>query len=308
MLKGSGIRAAGVMRSAQMLRAAAIETDGTGIVGLAPGRSAHAGNDAQADHARILADFDVDLIGLDGEDGQCSDVDGQILADVLGRSVVSDMRVSDLEMGGNGGTISPVFLRALAAFLRVDPPVCFVDFAAAAPGAAFLCHIGPGGVLTAFDAGPGLWGVAPSEQAADQATIAAFLDHSFCLRVPPKRLPADMGLPKASDATRRACVVGAVLCALDHLAPEPGRVIVSGAGEHSPVVQQMLGLVCEVSALSSLAPDLDDADLPAWAVAFAAVQVALGYPISFPGTTGVAAEVGGGQISRPARQVQSPHG
>jgi anhydro-N-acetylmuramic acid kinase len=75
--------------------------------------------------------------------------------------------------------------------------------------------------------------------------------------------------------------------------------LVTGGGRKNPVMMQMLrvGLDCPVEPVEAVG--LDGDMLEAQAFAYLAVRVLNRMPTSAPGTTGVAAPVGGGQVSRP---------
>ena len=77
------------------------------------------------------------------------------------------------------------------------------------------------------------------------------------------------------------------------------RLLVCGGGRHNATLMAMLAAVLPCAVTPVEAVGLDGDMLEAQAFAFLAVRVARGLPTSCPGTTGVAAAVGGGRISRP---------
>jgi anhydro-N-acetylmuramic acid kinase len=87
---------------------------------------------------------------------------------------------------------------------------------------------------------------------------------------------------------------------MEHCPAPPARVLVTGGGRRNPVLMRMLaaGLDCPVVPVE--AAGLDGDMLEAQAFGFLAVRVLAGLPTSAPGTTGVGAAVGGGEVSRPA--------
>ena len=93
--------------------------------------------------------------------------------------------------------------------------------------------------------------------------------------------------------------VTGVAAGLDHLPRPPARVLVSGGSRLNLTLMAMLAnsLPCAVVPIED--EGLDGDMLEAQAFAHLAVRVARGLPTSCPGTTGVAAAVGGGRISRP---------
>ena len=84
-----------------------------------------------------------------------------------------------------------------------------------------------------------------------------------------------------------------------------GRVLVSGGGRHNAALMAELARRMGVEVAPIEALDLDGDMIEAQAFGFLAVRVARGMPTSAPGTTGVGAAVGGGQIARPATRDRS---
>jgi anhydro-N-acetylmuramic acid kinase len=143
----------------------------------------------------------------------------------------------------------------------------------------------------------------------DAGIVGEFLALSHFSRSPPKSLDrnefsqldeAVAGLADAdAAATLTACAAAAVARGLDQCPAPPARVLVAGGGRHNRTLMAMIeaGCDCPVAPVESVG--LDGDMLEAQAFAFLAVRVARGLPTSCPGTTGVAAPVGGGTISQP---------
>jgi len=142
----------------------------------------------------------------------------------------------------------------------------------------------------------------------DAQVLAAFLAHPYFYRMPPKSLdrndfhdllPAVAQLTDAdAAATLTAAAAQAVARGVAHFPAPASQVLVSGGGRHNATLMAMLtaALPCPVRPVEAVG--LDGDMLEAQAFAYLAVRVARGLPTSCPGTTGVAAAVGGGQISR----------
>ena len=82
----------------------------------------------------------------------------------------------------------------------------------------------------------------------------------------------------------------------------------TGGGRLNPVMMEMIraGSGIEVAPVEEVG--LDGDMLEAQAFAYLAVRVARGWPTSCPGTTGVAAAVGGGILSRPEDALEMVRG
>ncbi|MCO4841993.1 MAG: anhydro-N-acetylmuramic acid kinase [Yoonia sp.] len=290
-------------------------------------------------HAQVLSGFDdVDLVGFHGQTlahdpdnrrtHQCGD--GQVLADVLGQTVVWDFRSADVELGGQGAPLAPFYHFALAKYLHADAPVAFLNLG----GVGNLTWIDPtkdkpesDGALLAFDTGPAnaplndlmlarrdvsfdADGLLASEGDVDDAIIESFLDHAFFYRMPPKSLDRDdfadltAAVAALSDADAAATLTAAaamsVVKAMEHCPSPPTRLLVTGGGRKNPTLMAMLVAGLDMPVVPVEDAGLDGDMLEAQAFAYLAVRVVRGLPTSCRGTTGVRAAVSGGTISRPS--------
>lgn len=287
-------------------------------------------------HIEALSDFaDADLIGFHGQTlahdpagGRTLQVgDGAVLARALTRPVAWDFRSNDMVQGGQGAPLAPFYHFALAAHMRADAPLAFLNLG----GVGNITWVDPRqgepdapGALLAFDTGPanaplndlmqarfavGLdrGGDLAAQGVANPAIVQAFLQHPYFAHVPPKSLDrddfADL-LPQVADlpdadaaATLVACAVQAVLASLDHCPVRPATLWVTGGGRHNRAMMEGLGragIAVHPVERAGLNGDM----LEAQAFAFLAVRTAHGLPISAPGTTGVRQPVSGGRVSR----------
>jgi len=105
------------------------------------------------------------------------------------------------------------------------------------------------------------------------------------------------GRDDAATLARAAALAAAR--AADHFPAPITRLLVTGGGRHNGAIMAALAdlFACPVHPVE--AAGLDGDMLEAQAFAHLAVRVARGLPTSGPATTGVAAQVGGGQISTP---------
>lgn len=295
-------------------------------------------------HAALLAGFqEVDVVGFHGQtlahDPSRTFTyqagDGSILTEVLGLPVVWDFRTMDVEMGGQGAPLAPFFHHACARWIGADAPLTFLNLG----GVGNLTWIDPGkanpaepGALLAFDTGPANapiddlifarrgepcdrdGALAATGKVAD-GVLEAMLARGYFHKVPPKSLDrgefdflqdavADLADADAA-ATLTAAAAAAVMQGMEHCPVAPDRMLVTGGGRKNPVLMGMLAAALDCPVEPVEAAGLDGDMLEAQAFAFLAVRVLNGLPTSAPGTTGVAAPVGGGQVSRPAGQRKS---
>ena len=289
-------------------------------------------------HAEVLARFSgAEIVGFHGQTlahdpggrGTHQAGNGALLAQVLGKPVVWDFRSADVQMGGQGAPLAPFFHFACAKWIGATAPLAILNMG----GVGNLTWIDPGfaapevpGALLAFDTGPanapindlmqarrGLahdeGGSLAASGVADDAILAGFAAHGFFHKIPPKSLDRNdfhlllRAVADQSDADAAATLTEAAALAVawgaQHYPKPVARLLVTGGGRHNATLMRRLNfhMNCDVHPIESAG--LNGDMLEAQAFAHLAVRVARGLPTSCTTTTGVAAAVGGGQISRP---------
>jgi anhydro-N-acetylmuramic acid kinase len=245
--------------------------------------------------------------------------DGAAMARALGIRVVNDLRSADVAAGGQGAPLLPVYHRALTA--GMERPVAVLNLG----GVANITWLGPGEHdLIAFDTGPanGLiddWmlaetgssydanGAFAARGTVDRTVLDTMLDNGWFDLAPPKSLDrADFtiaparGLSAADGAaTLTAFTAETVALALRHLPERPKRLIVAGGGRHNPTLMKMIADATKIAAEPIEALGWNGDATEAEGFAYMAVRSLKGEPISFPGTTGVAAPMTGGVRHEP---------
>ena len=256
--------------------------------------------------------------------------DGALLAELLQIPVIWDFRSSDVELGGQGAPLAPFFHFACAKLIKANAPIAFLNLG----GVGNLTYVDPRhdtpddeGALLAFDTGPANApindlmsarrhlpydedGACAAQGSANAEIVKNFLAHPYFHKMPPKSLDRDDfanladSVKTLSDqdaaATLTACAAAAVVRGLEHAPQPPETLLVTGGGRKNPALMNLLKRDLNLDV-----QDIDDTGLngdmlEAQAFAFLAVRVARGLPTSCPSTTGVAASVGGGTISRPS--------
>lgn len=240
----------------------------------------------------------ADLMGVEG-------ASGALLAQALGWPVVSDFPSVDSRLGGLGHPIGAFFYHALARHLGLESPVAFLILDEVATLVWCDPRIPrPEETCRAFDCGPGLPAPGPLG-IADAALLDGFARQDYFRRIPPKAfdisaLP-DLSPLSAADAraTRAAMTAAGICLGFEHLPGAPGRLIVTGIGRLDPAFMALIAAGLDLVPEPVEALGLDGTATGAQAVAHLAARVAHGLPTSAPGTTGVAAPVGGGTLDRP---------
>lgn len=247
-------------------------------------------------------------------------LDAERLAKACGRPVAFDFRTADVAAGGEGAPLAPIYHAARARASGLSAPVAALNVG----GVANITLIGAGGDLLAFDTGPGNGMIDLTLQERglgrfdedgrlalagriDEAALASLLDSAYFDAPAPKSLdrydfslaPVEHLSAEDAAATLVAFTAEAVFKAFAQTGETPSALIVCGGGRHNPAIMQTLAKRAPVPVKTAEAFGWRGDSIEAEAFAYLAARTALGLPISFPGTTGVAAPMTGGRIVQP---------
>jgi anhydro-N-acetylmuramic acid kinase len=246
--------------------------------------------------------------------------DGAALATRLRISVAYDFRAADMEAGGQGAPLVPVFHRALIDAAGLERPVAVLNLG----GVANVTLIGTDDRLVAFDTGPGNaliddWmrertgrafdedGRSAARGRADENLLARLLADPFFRQAPPKSLDRNRFSPQLAAghsvedgaATLAAFTARAVARAVDFMPEAPKRWVVAGGGARNGELLRLLGDQLAAPLATADAIGWSAAFLEAQAFAYLAVRSLKGLPLTFPGTTGVPKPLTGGVVANP---------
>lgn len=242
--------------------------------------------------------------------------DGEELAARLGLPVVYDMRAADVAAGGQGAPLVPVYHRALARGLAHNGPLVVINIG----GVSNITYIDGDETLIACDTGPGnallddfvrektgcsfdADGALATLGQVDQVWIDRALQNPFFTAAPPKSLDRNHfaaltveGKSPADGAATLTAFTAASIAAIVPLLPKsPSTFIVAGGGAQNPTLLSMLrDRVAPASVKSADVLGWSADAMEAQAFAFLAVRSIKRLPLTFPGTTGVAAALTGG--------------
>jgi len=242
--------------------------------------------------------------------------DGDLLAELLNTTVVSNFRSADILAGGQGAPLTPIYHKALAK--KFSDTTVIVNIG----GVANVSFINDKALL-AFDTGPGnapiddlmrkKVGVAYDKdgEVARQGQInkkilAKLLTHSYFSEEPPKSLDRnqfdfscvnDLAIEDAA-ATLVAFTVETIALSLEYFPETNTRWLATGGGRHNSFMMDELSkrLGLKVVPVEDVGWNGDAVE--AQAFAFLAVRSLLNLPLSFPSTTGVRVALTGGDIHR----------
>ena len=236
--------------------------------------------------------------------------DGWGLSAALGVPTVYDFRAADMDSGGQGAPLVPVYHRALALRAGLPLPAAFVNIGGIA-NVTFVPE-GPAEGLIAFDAGPGNcliddWALRhtgePMDRDAklamagkvDRQTLAALISHPYFKEPAPKSLDrasftldliGDLS-PEDGAATLTAFTVAGIAAAAHQLPAHPRIWIVTGGGARNPHMFEGLRRVLGVNTVTADEAGFSTDFMEAQAFAYLAARRIKELPSTFAGTTGV---------------------
>jgi anhydro-N-acetylmuramic acid kinase len=256
--------------------------------------------------------------------------DGAALVEHLKTPIVWNLRISDVELGGEGSPLAPFFHHACARNIKGEGPIVFLNLG----GMGNISWVDPAidvptevSALLAFDTGRANAPINDLVQARcnvafdkdckianlgtrEMGALELFLAQPYFPRVPQKSLDKndfykminlvkELSDPDAAATLMDMCAAG-VAEAMQHCPRPPSKVLVTGGGRKNPVLMKMLEVSLECPVVEIESVGLDGDMLEAQAFAYLAVRVARGLPTSYPSTTGVGSAVSGGTLSYPS--------
>ena len=277
----------------------------------------------------------VDLIGFHGQTishrpdrGWTWQIgDGGRLAGQTGIKVINDFRAADMQAGGEGAPLVPVYHAALFARERRQNTLAVLNLGGVA-NVTWLSFDDTGDAqMLAFDTGPGNavlddWAQLHTNQAYDEngnlaargisheEIVVGMMANRYFDEAPPKSLDRDdfntqtvRGLSAEDGAATLAdFIVESVVAAQSHFPKPPEAWYVCGGGRHNATLMRRLRrrlpvLVDPVEVLG-----LRGDALEAEAFAYLAARSERGLPLSFPETTGCKNPSTGGVAHMPKKR------
>ncbi len=250
--------------------------------------------------------------------------DAAEMAEALGVDVVADFRTADVEAGGEGAPLAPIYHAALARDhahrAGVSAPIAVLNLGGVA-NVSFVPLNAKNIDLVAFDCGPGnglidQWmdektgepidrdGRAARAGVVHEDILRMMLLNPFLRRSPPKsldrydfKLDPVKGLPLIDGAaTLTAFTAHCVAAGAKQLPTPPAMWIVVGGGRRNPVLMEMLGEVLDAPVYPAEEAGWRGDDLEAECFAYLAVRMLRQLPISFPKTTRAPSPLTGGVL------------
>lgn len=269
---------------------------------------------------------DVDIIGFHGQtihhdfSKQLTIQlgDGQLLANKTNINVVYNFRQADMQNGGHGAPLIPVYHHALANKLQLTWPVAFVNIGGVANISWLDNEISN---IVGFDTGPGNaliddWvkknanlnydknGEIATKGVIDKTILNKFMALNYFNLPYPKSLDRNdfstislSGLSlEDGAATLMEVTVKAINIAINKCPSLPNHIYITGGGRLNLALMNRLNQVTNLPVSNIDTLNLNGDSMEAEGFAYMAVRKLINQPITFPKTTGCQTPVIGGEI------------
>jgi len=290
-------------------------------------------------HAKIVKEIDgnkkINFIGFHGQtiyhnsqekiSNQLGD--GKLLAQLTKKNIIYNFRQNDIDNGGEGAPLTPIFHKLIATQFKLDLPTCILNIGGISNITIIGETVGTYG-FTSRDIGPGnclidTWVRKNSKYKFDKDGLLATTGNRndiifeqaqdlFSNRLNKKKLSFDVndfdvsfarGLSLEDGATTltdfTARIIGTALFSLlSNVSNKIWKVIVCGGGRKNKV---LIKKIKDNTLKNIIVQPIDDYGIDgdfveSQAFAFLAIRSILKLPISFPDTTGCVKPCSGGEL------------
>lgn len=300
-------------------------------INLNPEEQAFISNIITNEHINALENLDIiqncDLIGFHGQtiyhnpNTQTSIQLGnpEILAKRLKKDVIYDFRSRDIELGGHGAPLAPIYHKFIIESLNLDQPSCVLNIG----GVANLTYW-DGRTLIGFDTGPGnalmddyakkisnnyfdMNGEIASKGIPDKDIVKKFLRNSFFNKKPPKSLDRNYFkhfyeylLKKDLStfnlmASLAELTIETILLSFNFLPAKAKNILVSGGGCKNRYIMDNLEERLKINFIFENDHQLNMDYVESELIAYLSARSVYNLPFTYPSTTGVSKIVSGGK-------------
>ena len=245
---------------------------------------------------------------------------GYLLSKMCKVKVVSKFRQNDIDNGGEGAPISPIYHKFLMQKFNVDLPCCFINI-----GGVSNITYWDGHTLIGFDLGPGNGlmdiycqkhlgipfdnlGEIASQGKPDFNIINNFLQLPFLKKSYPKSIDRlefesfvqNLTLKNLNHSdilsTFLEFTTGSIQKGIEILPSLPKKIVIMGGGQHNKHLMKKLKLSLLIEIVEANQIGIDGDYVEADMIAYLAMRRLANIPITYPNTTGVNSPCVGGEI------------
>ena len=236
--------------------------------------------------------------------------DGRLLSKLTKLHVVNNLRENDINNGGQGAPLVPIFHKLLQKKLKLKVPLIFVNIG----GISNVTYLGKNNEMVSLDTGPGnclidkiLQLKSKNKIQFDKDGAIAFtgnvnknilnnyLSNPYYESLPPKSLDVNnfslssLGSLSLKDsvATLSELTSLTIVNALNFFNNKPNKIILCGGGRKNKYIFERIKKLSNTSTNNIDNYKIDGDFIESQAFAYLAIRTVLKKPITFPETTGV---------------------
>ena len=275
--------------------------------------------------SNLIKEFNIDLVGFHGQTIYHNSKEklsiqlgsGKKLSKSINKTVVYNFRRNDLNSGGEGAPLTPIFHRLIIKHTidkkKINLPVSIINIG----GIANITSINNSYKIDSRDIGPGsclidLWlrknskykfdknGIIAKSGKTDKIILNNALETYFYLNLHKKKSmdikDFDISFARGLSLSNGAATITEFTAEVLSKEIPNQQIYIAGGGRKNTYLLQLLKLKTgnPISLIDTLGYDGDFIESQAFA--YLAIRSLLGLPISFPETTGCNTAVSGGQI------------
>ena len=242
------------------------------------------------------------------------------LAEMFNKNVIFNFRSNDLELGGQGAPLAPIYHQFIIQKFNLKLPSCILNI-----GGISNLSYWDGNNLIGFDTGPGNAlmdnymsiisnkpfdknGTLASKGTPDKKFIRKFLQHDFFKKQPPKSLDKNSFIDSYNKllkknysdsdimATLAELTVESIVSSFLFLPETVNSILVTGGGYRNIHLMKRLKNKLKLNFLSEEALGIEFDYVESELIAYLSARSIYNLPITFPSTTGVLRPSSGGKL------------
>ena len=242
------------------------------------------------------------------------------LAKLLNKNIVFDFRKNDIQLGGEGAPLAPIYHKFIIENYDLTLPSCILNI-----GGVANLTFWDGNKLIGFDTGPGNAlmdnyiksisgnyfdkdGNLAAKGIPNKKIINTFINNKYFYKIPPKSIDKNQFIDSynyllsqnlsAPDtmATLAEFTVESILIALTSLPHKIKSILVTGGGYRNRYLMGNLRKRLDLPIIIEKDLDIDFDYIESELIAFLSARAVYGLPFTFPSTTGVSKVSSGGMI------------
>jgi anhydro-N-acetylmuramic acid kinase len=246
--------------------------------------------------------------------------DGKLLSQLSKLNVINNFRENDINHGGHGAPLVPIFHKLIQTKLKLKKPLLFVNIG----GISNITYLGKDEEIISLDTGPGNFlidkilqlksknrtqydkdGAIAFTGNVDKNILESYLSDPYYEILPPKSLDVNdftLGPVRSLQLENAVATLSdltslTIVNALNFFSIRPNEIILCGGGRKNKYISKRIQSLSNILTTNIDKYQIDGDFIESQAFAYLAIRSFLNKPISFPDTTGVLKPLSGGEFN-----------